>query len=56
MNNKDPWRQIADRMYVELVKAWCWHCGAERHRNNEVDEVLAIYRDAVDGADLSRYE
>jgi hypothetical protein len=40
------WRKIADRMYAEIVKDYCWHCGAERTRNCYTSDLMDDYREA----------
>ncbi len=43
----DIFRKLADRMYAELVKDWCWHCGAEMTRDYRVSDLMDEYRQAV---------
>ena len=40
------WRHVAELLYTELVKEWCWHCGVEKSRHNGVDEAIQKYREA----------
>jgi hypothetical protein len=41
------WRKLADRMFAEIVKDWCWHCGAEMTRDYRVCDLMDEYRQAV---------
>ena len=43
----ERWRKLADRMYSEIVKDWCWHCGAEMTRNCYTSDLMDEYRQAV---------
>lgn len=40
------WQTVADDLYTELVKDWCWHCGAEKTGHVKVDQAINSYRDA----------
>jgi hypothetical protein len=44
---RDKYRLLCDRMYLEIVKDWCWHCGAEMTRNCYTSNLMDEYRDAV---------
>jgi hypothetical protein len=43
---RQQWRNIADKMYAEIVKDYCWHCGHEMTRNCYTSDLMDIYRDA----------
>jgi hypothetical protein len=43
---KQHWRTLADSMYAEIVKDYCWHCGHEMTRNIYTSDLMDIYRDA----------
>jgi hypothetical protein len=42
----ERWRKLADRMYAEIVKDYCWHCGHEMTRNCYTSDLMDEYRNA----------
>jgi len=39
------WKQMAKDLYAELMVEKCWHCGCERNRQIEVDELASQFRE-----------
>ena len=46
MDEVERWRKLADRMYAEIVKDYCWHCGHEMTRNCYTSDLMDEYRNA----------
>lgn len=47
VKSSDGWCGLADDLYAEVMKKFCWHCGHETTRNIDADRIAEAYRQRI---------